>query len=489
MGRHLAGGLLREEPQRLRHTLFLNPEKALQTARAGHKVQETIQKAVLQVCYYLGQPFADAPATLFCLPSDSPSLVEFFTRTAMTHPDEIDFDPSDPVQQQEAKRIVQGLYKALLLRSRTKDALEQQIRQGAAPAYGSNGRLRIFIATSRKLDVMLSNSRDLRYAFEHLGCEVKMAMEEHDHETYHAIHFLQQISEFQPHVLLDINNYFKLAVHPECYCIYWYTDPMPVLLSGQPFPWREKDLLYSLSRQFAELITHCGGRDVYLKGFCYDQQLFRDEKKPRKRKVVFVGSTHDFILKQYANCQTVMDELVQLFVQGMPFTKELMAKFAIQTGLPDAEVANFLPAYIIRNFSVRWLCELAGEIDVEVYGHGWDNDPIVRPFYKGALAHGRAVGELYNESEYVLVPHHNDLQSQRLVEVSACGATPIVYDCRYFADPPHWDENCLWFRTKEQLRQCLLAKRPEDSKAISQGRSYLEFAHQILQRVGLPVQK
>ncbi|MBF0095969.1 MAG: tetratricopeptide repeat protein [Magnetococcales bacterium] len=488
LGRHLAGRPLHDGPKILRHTLFLNPERAMQSARAGHRVQETIQKAVPQVCYYVGQPVADAPANLFVLPSDSQAMMDYFIHSPMTHPDEIDFDPASLQEREKAKEIVQVLYKALLLRSRKKEALEQHIKDGPAPTYGHDGRLRIFIATSRKLDVMLSNSRDLRYAFEQLGCEVKMAMEPHEHETYHAIHFLQQIIDFQPQILLDINNYFKLMVHPECYCIYWYTDPMPVLVRGNRIHWRERDLLYSLNQEFAQLIYNCGGSQVQIKGFCYDQQLFHDQHKPRKRKAVFVGSTHDFVLKQYPNCQPVLAELEKLFVQGIPLTPDLLAKFTALAGVQATELATFFWGYVVRNVSVRWLCELAGEIEVEVYGHGWDKDPVVRPFYRGAVAHGQAVNDLYNAATYVLVPHQNDLQSQRLVEAAACGITPIVYDCRFCADPPHWDENCLWYRTQEQLRQRLHEQPPQDPKGICRGRSYLEFAQQLLHRVGLPVQ-
>ncbi|WP_130471678.1 tetratricopeptide repeat protein [Candidatus Magnetaquicoccus inordinatus] len=484
LGSYYAGVPLAAPPTP-RHTLFVNREKALQSARAARKVQETIQKAVPQLCYHFGQPFADAPAQLICLPGDTISLMEFFTRTPFTHPEEIDFDPAQPMERQEAKRIVQILYKTMVVRTQVKEEMEKKVRSAAAPATAGEGALRVYIATSRKLDVMLSNSRDLRSAFEQLGCQVMMAMEPDERETFHAIHYLQQIDAFRPHLLIDINNYYKLAVHPETCCVYWYTDPMPVLLRGQPFPWRQKDILYSLNQEFAQLIKNCGGKDVRVQGFCYDQQLFRDYGQARQRKVVFVGSTHDFVLSQYPNPQPILQEMQHHFMAGEPLNNPLLEEYAARTGLPPTEISTFFWGYVVRNVSVRWLCELAGEIPVEIYGHGWEKDPVVRPFYKGSLPHGQAVTDLYNQAEYALVPHPYDLGSQRLVEAAACGIIPVVYDCRYCADPPHWDDNCLWYRRKEQLRQRLQERPAQDSKVISQGRSYLEFAQQILQRLGM----
>ena len=135
--------------------------------------------------------------------------------------------------------------------------------------------------------------------------------------------------------------------------------------------------------------------------------------------------------------------------------------------------------------SARWLCELADELGmtVEVYGRGWERDPVVSPFFKGTLPHGPAVAEVYNTAQYSLVAHPHDLHSQRLIETAACGSIPIVYDCRYRAEKPHWDEQCLWYRTKEELRACL-GKRPQSPvHAVCQGRSYTDFAKRILTEI------
>ncbi|MBF0183184.1 MAG: tetratricopeptide repeat protein [Magnetococcales bacterium] len=478
------------KPTRLQHTFFLQPERALQSARAAGRVQETIQKSVLQVCYYLGDPLPEAPKTAIGLPPDNVSLLDFFTHNSMTHPEAIDFDPANALERAEAKRIVQLLYKSLILRSQTQSELEKKSR-ATAPAYGPDGRLRVFIATSRKLDVMLTNSYGLQAALQQLGCEVFMAMEQEERQSYHAIHFLQQLIDFHPQVVIDINNYFKLAIHPDVYGVYWYQDPMPILFRGKPLPWRPRDLLYSLCDEFTAMLHRCGAGTVHLQGFCYDQQIFRDYGLPRKRKIVFVGSAHDFVLKQYVGTESILARMWTMVERGEMITPALLDEFAASCSFPANEIFLMVWSYVVRKSAVRWLCEIASSLHMEVviYGRGWEADPAVAPYFKGPLTHGKAVADAYNEAEFALVCQGNDLQSQRLVEVAACGATPVVYDCRYCADPPHWDDECLWFRTREQLLACLNHKPAKPPFGISQGRTYLDYAQHILQHIPLAVQQ
>ena len=175
--------------------------------------------------------------------------------------------------------------------------------------------------------------------------------------------------------------------------------------------------------------------------------------------------------------------LEEMFVAGEPLTDAKLEQMAAHSGVSERGIFWYAWHYVIRDMSARWLCELADELGmtVEVYGRGWERDPLVSPFFKGTLPHGPAVAKVYNTALYSLVPHPFDLQSQRLTETAACGSIPIVYDCRYRAEKPHWDENCLWYRTKADLRACLLAPSPPmDVRIISQGGSYGDFVQQIL---------
>lgn len=139
--------------------------------------------------------------------------------------------------------------------------------------------------------------------------------------------------------------------------------------------------------------------------------------------------------------------------------------------------------YVVRNTSVRWLCSMSDEIEVEIYGAQvhWDDEKEVRPFCKGMLPHGSPIAAVYNKALYSLVVHQADLESQRLVEATACGAIPIVYDCRHqFDGEPQGSESCLWFRTKEELRACLTQRPLLPPHHVGQGRTFADFTKRIL---------
>lgn len=164
-------------------------------------------------------------------------------------------------------------------------------------------------------------------------------------------------------------------------------------------------------------------------------------------------------------------------------TDAQLDRFAKDSVFSQKEILFFLWAYVVRDMSVRWLCLLSAEIEVEVYGRYWEHDDMVRPFFKGALPHGAAVATLYNETTYALVPHMFDLQSQRLIEAAACGAIPIVYDCRYRAEKPHWDDHCLWYRRQEELQDCLTKRTLKPPRHLCQGRTFTDFAQRIITEV------
>lgn len=135
--------------------------------------------------------------------------------------------------------------------------------------------------------------------------------------------------------------------------------------------------------------------------------------------------------------------------------------------------------YIVRDTVVRWACELT-HIDVEIYGRGWEYDPVIMSKYKGELPHGEAVAQIYQEASHALVPMPLVLNSQRLAEIAACGCIPVVYDIRHEAEPPHWDKECLFFTTKAKLAVCIQHPPPGSPLEIAKIFSYDAMARRII---------
>lgn len=242
-------------------------------------------------------------------------------------------------------------------------------------------------------------------------------------------------------------------------------------------------MIYSVDKSIDSHLYQCGAPYVQRQGFCYDENLFLDRGQKRKRRVVVVASSYRKSLPTHPHTEKLLALLAEMFAAGEPLTDAHLEQYAKEYAYNREEIYWCLWFYIVRDHSVRWLCSLSDSVEVEVYGRFWEEDDLVRPYFKGELPHGPAVASVYNEAQYVLVPHPFDLQSQRLAEAAACGAIPIVYDCRYRAEKPHWNENFLWYRTKEDIRGCLTKKPKKAPIAICQGKRYTDFAKRILTEV------
>ena len=57
---------------------------------------------------------------------------------------------------------------------------------------------------------------------------------------------------------------------------------------------------------------------------------------------------------------------------------------------------------------------------------------------------------------------------------------PLVYDCRRAADPPLWDDQCLYFQDEAGLADCLARPAAVVPQRFMDHFSYLNFARRIL---------
>lgn len=469
------------------HTFFMDPARAVQMARQGNLLQETIQATGLQVCYYAGEPVPDAPPNLIPVPVDPEEAEKFFCLTTLTLPVEIDFDPTIPSERLAGSQFAALMNRVAVARGREIERLVQRCRE-TRPVFVPGQPLRVYLPASRHSDVPMYHARDLAEGFRKQGCEVLYYVESNKMETFDYHHWLQAQVTFNPHITVDINNrfdfgsQFSFQSHPDLFRMIWVQDPSPPIMAGNPLPWRARDLVYASNAEWEPHLYRCGVQRVRRQHFCYEEDIFKDFGLQREREIVLVASSHTFIFGQFPGCEPLLARMEAMFEAGEPITEADLDQFAAQYPYSRADIFLFLWAYVVRNVSARWLCELSNEIPVVVYGHRWADNPVVSPFYKGILPHGPAVAEVYNRARYVFVPTHAP-HSQRLVEAAACGAIPIAYDCRYRSEPPYWDDQCLWYRTKADLRACLTQTPQLPPVTLCQGRRYEDFAKNILQAV------
>ncbi|WP_229427588.1 glycosyltransferase family protein [Methylomonas fluvii] len=446
-------------------TYFIDPLQALNVAKQANRIScghPTIDG--LQVCYYRGElPASDLPNLIHL---ELPDYEEFFIRSRLRIPENIDIP--DGLEEEVKAAIGQDIATAGESIKRKRMWLIQQLLNKAKalpPRRVGNRPPRIFIPTSRLTTVMQYSSQGLAKAFAALGWEVLFYIQDNDMEGSNMVDMLEQYIDFDPHACLYVNSLNNSFMHDDIVNIVWWQDLMPQLKDSQPLKWRARDFNFSISPLFDRYLEQRQAASVQRLHFVIDDVVFHaGNNQARADKIVFIGSSYLPVINiEYSQHRQALDSLISAMESGACFDEASVQKIAEANGLSYEFVFWKLLHYVIRDYSVKWLCADPG-LPVEVYGRYWDQDAAVAPFYRGELPHGDAVAEVYRSARYALVCHPFEINSQRLAEAAACGCIPVVYDCRDVAEPPYWDDYCLFFKTADQLRN-ILHKRLQPAKA------------------------
>ncbi|MBF0161078.1 MAG: tetratricopeptide repeat protein [Magnetococcales bacterium] len=456
------------------------------------KARSVVLQGTPHVCYHAGEPFADAPAQLVCIPADPMEAGQFFYSANRRLPEDIDFDPGVAEQCAAAERLLVALEN--LHKARARDVYRlAAVCEATRPEFIPGQPLRVFVPATQHRPGFWTLARDYARGFAKAGCQVLFFHESKrpGSEEWEVLGFSRWQREqirFNPHVIFDINANFDwhaggmLRTHPDTFKALWFQDPIPSIVSGQPIPWRKRDLIY-YTTYLDRHLYQTGATKIRRDAFCYDEEIFRELGVPRKRKAVLVGGGYSNMLGVFANSQQEIRFLEGMFCAGEPLTEEVLEQLCRRFSRKRSDFLHGLWTYVVRNVSARWLCELSREMDIEVdiYGYSWEGNEAVQPFLRGRLPFASdALVQVYNEALYVLSPQPDFLHTARLVETAACGAIPISYDCRYMAAKPHYDNNHLWYRTKEDMRAALTQHPPESPRHICQGRTFTDFAKRVV---------
>lgn len=462
---------------------FFDYQQAREAALQRNRIT-TIHPTItaLQVCFYDGPaqtdaldnmvnlPFEQLDTLLLDLPYQSPSNLIFPPGTSSSFMEE-----TRQLFMQSVRKIKQ---QQTVLTYQIKQKLKKQ-----KPDFERDEPLRILLQANRLTTVMQYCSRQLTKALHKLGHEVLLCVEENDMQVLNDYQHLKAQQAFNPHVIFNINGLSQQHLHPDVFYFSWWQDPMPAITRGSTLPWRERDITLSLTRSFDEYLQRSGCTNVQRQHFCIDDKVFNtDYNIPRENKIVFIGSSYRARLKNDPSENGALQDIIQQMESGEPIDETFLRPLSKRWGLDYHRVYWDLFHYAARDVTLQWLCRDA-DIPVEVYGRGWEHDPIVQPYFCGELPHGDAVAKVYNSARYALVSHPFEVNSQRLVEAAACGSVPVVFDCRHIAEPPFWDEYCCFFRTAEQLRACLNLESDRDPTPLAQSFTYDHLAHFVIDTI------
>lgn len=437
-----------------RDSYYIDPLLALNIAKQKNRVycgHPTIDG--LQICYYMGElPEHNIPNLIHLELAD---FLDFFTFGLYRLPEYLDM----PVElEAELKSVVEAdvAYLVSQVKHIRRQLTHQLIGNGKAlkPVFVKDRPLRIFIPTSRLTTVVQYSSYYIAQEFKRQGYEVLFYIEENDMMGFNSVDYMARYIDFNPHIIFNINKPNNSFLHDDVINIVWWQDPMPVIVKHEDLNCRANDFNFSVSPVLDEHLEKCAVSNIIRQHFVIDESVFNNNNLPeRADKVVFVGSSYGLAVDaQQLEQQKIISKLLEDLTGSRSISYAKIRELAHEFEVNYEFVFWKIWHYVVRDYSVKWLCRTAN-IPVEIYGRYWDNDPEVKQYYHGELAHGADVANIYKSAKYAVVSHPFEINSQRLVEVAACGCIPVVYDCRDIAEQPHWDDYCLFFKNQEDLRR------------------------------------
>ncbi len=311
------------------------------------------------------------------------------------------------------------------------------MQESGATTVESGKSLRIFFPANRMTEVMQYASKGLAEGFRALGHEVWISIEQSEMEQLDYQRLKEQY-EFNPHLVVNINHLNNQWMHPDLFNLVWWQDPMPELTNGKPLPWRHRDLVYAIGKDLGDYAIDSGAQGFELQPIGINESVFRlDADVVRKEKIVFAGSSYRNFLPDHPKIKLILDKLQEALVSGKSMGPTLCEEISGELDVPYDIVWNRAIAYVMRDSLVHWMCSNP-TTKVEVYGRGWEQDPVVAPYFKGEVTHGEELAHIYRSAKYALSTNFMVMGDQRFTEICACGTIPVIYDCRNVSPGPHW---------------------------------------------------
>ena len=437
-----------------------------------------------QICYYNADEKVDGlPESCIWVPLEN--FYNFFFTTKYRMPKRVviyDDDFEDPIHSELlSEQLISILNLAINDREKLIDLYFEENKR-LKPNF-EDQKLRIFIPASRYTTVMQYISKAIYEVLkDNENYEVKLFISESGFESAdNLLPLLVEYNNFNPHIIININSILPFC-NEDVFNFIWFQDPMPFILSEEEYKKRKREYFFSLISSFDKYFER--KKIPYERqSFAINDNIFKvNDKIKREDKIVFIGSSYANIVKPYNLEPELIDELKEHLEIGLEFDdvyiEEILQKYKINK---DILIQKVIP-YIVRDFSVIWLCQsdLSKKYKIEVYGWGWETYSEILPYYKGELAYGQALVDVYSSAKYTLAPHSDYIIQQRVLESMSCGCQPILYDCRMKDRPPYYEEILIYYKSKAQLLESFNECHSDKFKELVEKFTYKTFVEKIL---------
>ena len=456
-------------------TYFLNSHEALEVASQCNRTADGYR---LQVCYYEGDKIESDLVNLVHLPIEN--LVDGLANGTYNIPTLINFDGlelSASVRYQIESHFNLSIQQAKILREQKNYVYAENFKNAK---LDFSEPLRFYLMGHVQTRVMQHVAKNIADQLERMGFDVYF-------ELFHGIEeqqCIKNLSLFNPHVFVSINHLNNQHLSQDIYNMIWFQDPMDILYSETEMQLRERDYVFSLVPMIDERLK-VKNVPFERQGFCVNQALYhQNELIQREKKIVFIGSSYAATLKNTENEKEAVKKLQAMFLKGESFTQETINSLSNVYALSSHHVESRLIPYVVRDFALLELCKLDTQYSIEIYGWGWEKYAELAPYCKGSLEYGREIADVYSSATYAFAPHQQYTLQQRVFEASACGAIPIVYDCRDISKEDSYEEAFCYFKSLNDLEKIITADvKQKNFDTLLQNNTYESFIKKMLSKI------
>lgn len=435
----------------------------------------------LQICYYDGEKISSKYKNLIHLPKNK--ITEILLSSQGRVPTKFEINPEDEDE------IYKEFEKFKTIKNKLHLGLLKEIKK---MRLDFNEPLRIYMSADYGGKVVLKIYELLKDVFEENGYQVYYDFNNEitlmdDYRRAKAIH------EFRPHITININRIRNEQLCDDMFNFIWFLDPTLILYDETKIYVRDRDYFFylggNLLKNALKSKNVCDSK-IFPQSFATNHRVFYiDETVKRENKIVFIGNNYFEVVSptlNYKNETDLIDSISTLFNQSRLTIQEVhkLATRFYESGILKREehLEMFIVSAVIRIEILKWICA-QNMIKVEIYGKGWENIEEIKPFHKGSLAYEKEIRDVCNSAKYSLLAHPEYYYQQRLMESSACGSIPVIYNWTENSEVFHHQDYALMFCDKESLYETIGKEPLKLSREISEDMSYDEFMNRMINLV------
>lgn len=452
--------------------------------------KEKVDDKILNIYYYGQEDIQSDIANIIYIPLDN--LYNIFLDTTLPYPSTFNFRGIPFSTQDEldyfgtyvnevGKNIIEtrGIYEKQLISSIKNISLFE------------NEQLKVFMFTNKSTKVLQHLMKNIKDSLSKIdNVEVNLIVYD-QYELVDTYNLIKELVTFKANVLFLANEHFKYFndLPDDIFRFVWVQDPFDQMYNDQKIDVRKRDIFYSLIKPFDKYLEKKGINPLR-QSFCVNTDLFRIKKDIKKEdKLIFIGSSYINHCQHNEKNLCVINKLKELYFSEVEFDDNCLDQISKECDIQRHFLELRILPYVIRDFTLEYICGLGLDLQIEVYGEYWDYNEIVKPYYKGVLKYGEDLVDAYNSAKYSLAPHSDYVLQQRVLESAACGCIPIVYDCTYRSDDPDYSDSLIYFKKPQDIIAFLKNGENKNLLRIVDENSYDTLAKRVYNTVKNEINK